>query len=87
MEGAPVQPGDDERPLPELVVHVGCGEPGGAGPDSQTRSPQVLGLHRQQPVNNLDDTASWRPGQTLGCQPAFVTLALHCAQSRYSDHW
>ena len=62
------------------------GAPCGAGPDREPGGAQILSLHRQQPVNNLDHTFGWRPHQLLGCQPAAVTLALHSRHSRYSTH-
>ena len=84
VQGAPVQPGHHQSPLLELSVHVGRGEPDRAGPDREPRGAQILRLHRQQPVDDLDDTVGRRPNQELGCQPTMVTLAIHGHHGRYS---
>src|SRR5665811_271843 len=56
VEGAAVQPGDDQRAVVELAVHVGRRESGGTAPDGESRCAQVLRLDRQEPVDDLADT-------------------------------
>ena len=82
MKGASVQPGHHQRPLLELAVHVGGGEPGGTGSDGEPCGAKVLRLHREQPVDDLEDTIGWRPDQLLSRQPTCVTLALQRRHGR-----
>jgi protein-S-isoprenylcysteine O-methyltransferase Ste14 len=86
MERAPVQPGHHHGPLLELTVHISCGESGCASPEGEPRSAQILRLNSQQPVGDLDHSASWRPDQLLSGRPAAVALAHYGGHSRYSHH-
>jgi protein-S-isoprenylcysteine O-methyltransferase Ste14 len=86
MEGAAVQPGDDQRPVAQLAVHVGRAESGGTAPDGEARGAQVLRLHRQQPVDDLADTIGRLPHEQLGRQPTVVSLALDSSRGRCWDH-
>lgn len=77
MQGAAVEPGHQERPVVEPAVHISRSESLGPRPDGEACGAKVLRLHRQQPVDDLNDTARSRPQQKLGRQPPVVPLALN----------
>jgi len=86
MQGSAVQPRDQERPVVELTINVGRGESCGAAPDSEACGAQILRLHSQQPVDDLDDPVGGRSEEQLGRQPTVDPLALQCSGGGCSDH-
>jgi hypothetical protein len=66
MQGAPVQPGDQQRPLiAEGAVDVGCREALAAGADGEPGAARVLTLHGQQALGDGDGIWQRWAGQAL----------------------
>jgi hypothetical protein len=66
MQGAAVEPGDQQRALlAEGALHVGRGEPLGAGADGEPRPAWVLALHGQQALGDGDGIGQRRAGEAL----------------------
>ena len=70
MQRAAHEPRDDHRALVgERRVDVGRTHGGAAGAQGQPRRAQVLGLHRQQPPDDLRDPRHARAVQELRRRP------------------
>jgi hypothetical protein len=55
MQGAAVEPGDQQRALlAQFAIDVGRGEAGGASADRQPGPARILPLHRQQTLGDVD---------------------------------
>jgi hypothetical protein len=66
MQGAAVEPGDQQRALlAERAVDVGCGETLGAGADGEPRAARVLPLHGQQALGDGGGIGQRRTGKAL----------------------
>jgi hypothetical protein len=75
MQGAPAEPGHDERPfLGQRAIHLRGGEPGSPRPQRQPRRTEVLGLDRQQTPDDRLRGQAIAPGEELTRGPAAPEL-------------
>lgn len=67
MQGAAVEPGDQQRTLlAERPVYIGGAQPLAADPDRQAGAARVLTLNREQAPRDGRRLRGWWSGETLG---------------------
>ena len=72
VQRAAVEPADEEGPVGQCRVHVGCGQAGRAAADGEARTPGVLALHGKQTSYDVLGRPGRRPAEELGGQPRAV---------------
>ena len=65
MEGAAVEPGDDERAIVERPLDAGRRESRRSRPEREPEPARILRLHREQPLGDGNRVSRRRPGEEL----------------------
>src|SRR5438309_2140582 len=77
VQGAAVDPGDDQCSSVEPGVNVAGSEPGGAGAYGEARTAEILALHRKQVAHDLCGIRRERRGEQLSGETFAGELAGH----------
>ena len=69
VEGSAVEPAHHKLPVGQGPIDVRGSQAARTRSDAQPRSDQVLGLHRQEALDDVDGPTGRRTGEQLGTEP------------------